>query len=493
MAQKNSRYLVLMISSVLVMLVLQVFWLNTVYQDYKNSLKQETFLLFSTTVTNMIDSLVWKGASPIDLPFIHNLDSLRSGLNHGIVLKRFDSQTNGNNTNEKLRIQVSVDSLSSGKTDSSLNRMIRVISTGGNLETDSIKRVLRPIITGLDSLPGQGFEFNFRREILDTVLMKETFNQKLHEQGYHLKAGVRKLKFGDKAISNTKSRLVLDEINIPFGTRIQPYLDGYQIYLWKKMTAPILFGFLVLALVSISFVIMYRTILKQQRLNLLKNDLISNITHELKTPVATVGVVLEALENFGADQQTEIRQEYIQIAKKELKRLSKMSDSILSSAVSGNQKELKSQLAFDQLLEEQIQSFKPILNSNGFAFDYQKEEGDYTILGHQEQLALMIFNLLDNAVKYSGDKKAINIKLYHQANKLYFNIQDQGIGIPEKFQKHIFEKFVRVPQQDLHDVKGYGMGLAQVYAAVQNHQGKITIKSELGKGTLFTIQLPKND
>ncbi len=490
-AKKNRPFLLLMFSSVLVMLVLQIFWLNAVYQDYKSSLKQETFLLFATTVTDMVDSLIWKGASPVGLPNLPDLDTMQLDRNKSMIVKRYDQQT-GSDSDFAFRIMVSVDSLAS-LTDSFPNNRVRILSTDVNMRADSIRRIIRPIIQGTDSFPGQHFQFNFRREILDTDLLKATFNQKLQEKGYQLSAGVLKLEFGDKGNMDDGKSLNLGEVNIPFGTRFQAYFEGYRVYLWKKMLPPILFGLLALALVSISFILLYRNILQQQRLNLLKNDLISNITHELKTPVATVGVVLEALENFGADQQTETRQEYIQIAKKELKRLSKMSESILNSAVSVRQEESKSIFSFNQILEEQIQSFKPILNSKGFLFEYQKEEGDYTLEGIEDQLALMVFNLLDNAVKYSGDKKGISIRLYHKDNQLFFEIQDQGIGIPEKFQKDVFEKFVRVPQENLHEVKGYGLGLAQVYAAVQNHQGKISLQSELGKGASFTIQFHKYD
>ncbi|SNS47799.1 His Kinase A (phospho-acceptor) domain-containing protein [Belliella buryatensis] len=482
-----------MTSSILVMLVLQGLWLHAVYQDYKSGLKQETSLLFSNTVTDLIDSLVWKGASPLRLPPILPVDSISASEARGVVLRRIDQQFHNQLTDGKLKIQVTVDSLKDTLGDSVRNRVISIVSSDSNFGVDSIRQFIRPIIQKTDSISGRGMEFIFRREILDSALVSEVFNKRLTEQDYNLSAAVRRLNFGQNISTDSTNRLVLDEVIVPFGVKLQAELINYQPYLWSKMFPTLLFGILALALISFSFLVLYKNILNQQRLNLLKNDLISNITHELKTPVATVGIVLEALENFGVDQQVENRKEYIQIAKKELNRLSQMSESILSSLVSGMQKESKIEIRFDQILEEQIHAFKPILQAKGFIFNFEKQAGKYNLFGIQEQLTLMIFNLLDNAVKYSIKTKLIHLKLYKKEKQLVFEIQDQGIGIPEKYQKDIFDKFVRVPQADLHDVKGYGLGLSQVAAAVQTHQGKISLNSKEGKGTIFTITLPTND
>ncbi|SIS78468.1 sensor histidine kinase [Belliella pelovolcani] len=482
-----------MISSILVMLVLQGLWLHAVYQDYKAGLKQETSLLFSNTVTDLIDSLVWKGASPLRMSSMPHKDSIQAGETRGVVLRRIDQQFHNQLTDGKLKIQVTVDSLRDAINDSVKSRVISIISSDTNFGVDSIRQFIRPIIQNPDSISGRGMEFIFRREILDSALVSEFFNKKLTEQDYNLNATVRKLNFGQDATIDESNSLVLDEVIVPFGVKLQAELINYQSYLWSKMLPTLSFGLLALALISFSFVVLYSNILRQQRLNLLKNDLISNITHELKTPVATVGIVLEALENFGVDQQVENRKEYIQIAKKELDRLSKMSESILSSLVTGTQEVTKSHFRFDQILEEQIQAFKPILHAKGFIFNFDKQAGNYNMFGNQEQLTLMVFNLLDNAVKYSLKTKLIHLKLYKKDKQIVFEVQDQGIGIPEKYQKDIFDKFVRVPQADLHDVKGYGLGLSQVAASIQNHHGKISLSSTEGKGTLFTITLPAHD
>jgi two-component system, OmpR family, phosphate regulon sensor histidine kinase PhoR len=478
MQSRNRRYLWLMIGSILVLAMVQTFWLESVYRDYKNSLKQETRLLFATTVTGMLDSLVLKEMKPVFIP----------GVPDTIFLDKFSFQDTLKNVRiEVRREEVTNDSLQ-GK-----ERKIRIFTSDLPEIKDTIGNIFRPIIQGIDSLSWENkFTFSFDRQTLEPEIIEKKFNEVLVANGYHIQARVKRFnmmqeteKIPDKAIS-------LEEIRIPFGTRIIGYLESYQGFLVQKMLMPALFALLVLLFISWSMIAMYRNMLKQQRLNLLKNDIISNITHELKTPVSTVSIVLESLENFGVNDKPETRKEYIQIAKNELKRLTAIAENILKSSVLEKEQKLSfSELDLDFLLEEKIQSFKPILESQAFEFRYVKEGNDFKIKGDAEQLGLVVYNLLDNAVKYSKDEKNILISLKEKDNKVIIQVIDKGIGIPEGFQKEIFEKFIRVPQQDLHDVKGYGLGLAQVATIVHAHQGKISLESQVGKGSTFTLQFLK--
>ncbi|PSL07558.1 sensor histidine kinase [Cecembia rubra] len=483
MQRKNLRYLILMVSSVLTILVLQFFWLKSVYQDYKTSLKQEATLLFANTVTDMLDSLVLRKMTPV---FISGLPD--SAFVTPLKIEKKTAQ----DTIRAFRIEIRQEENQAG-TKGQVNRQIQVISSGEKIPIDSIRAVVRPLMLGLDSL-GEGKKFTFRmnEESLSPEEIESTFNEALIARGYEVNAKVRKYHVEEPIAQLPKNVINLEEIRIPFGVRIQGYLDHYHVFLYKKMLVPSLFALLVILFISWSMLAMYRNMLKQQRLNLLKNDIISNITHELKTPVATVAIVLESLENFGSQQKEDLRKEYIQIAKNELKRLTKMAENILtSSLLEKDQKVSFKSLELDVLLEEKIQSFKPILDHQNFEFQYLKEGSDFSIKGDWEKLGLVIFNLLDNAVKYSKGEKNIKVKLNQSGGKINLQIQDKGIGIPEAYQKEIFEKFIRVPQEDVHDVKGYGLGLAQVREILQLHKGKISLESKEGQGSVFTIQFQK--
>jgi len=486
MQSKNKLYLALMIGSIFVLFVVQFFWLRSVYRDYQSSFRQETNLLFANTVTGMLDSLVLKGMSPMFIP----------GMPDTIWTNRLNGNLNMRDSLRSLRIEVfssNSDVKIAGDTLKDFTRQIQVISSGKTMELDSIKGVFRPIIQNFDSIEGPNkMIFRFNQKGLEAKDVENTFNQALKESGIPIAAKVRKINMTEKPDSISKDYLVLDEIRIPFGTRIQGYFDSYQRYLFGKMLPPTIFAFLVIAFIGLSMYLMYRNMIKQQQLNLLKNEIISNITHELKTPVATISVVLESLQHFGANDNPETKNEYIQIAKNELKRLTSMTENILRSTVLGaNQDQVMQNLDLSNLLVENLNSLKPVLDSKGFEFHLEEKGTDYNILGNAEQLSLVIFNLLDNAIKYSRDRQFIKVSLNSMADQVVLQVEDHGIGIPESFQKDIFEKFIRVPQENLHDVKGYGLGLAQVAEIVKAHKGKIQLSSQLGKGSTFTVILPK--
>ena len=330
------------------------------------------------------------------------------------------------------------------------------------------------------------------REPLDPKVIETRFNEVLAENDYPIEAKVKRYNVMQESGLIPENAISLEEIRIPFGTRIVGYIETYQGFLFRKMLNPFIFALLVVLFISMSMLAMYRNMLKQQRLNLLKNDIISNITHELKTPVSTVAVVLESLENFGAKDNMETRKEYIQIGKNELKRLTAMAENILKSSVLEKEEKVNFKpMDLDLVLEERINSFKPLLQSQSFEFRYQKVGNQFKVYGNEEQLSMVFFNLLDNAFKYSKHHKSIDVHLSESEHKIVLRISDKGIGIPEGYQKEIFGKFIRVPQQDLHDVKGYGLGLAQVAAIVESHGGKITLASQLGKGSTFTLQFQK--
>jgi signal transduction histidine kinase len=392
---------------------------------------------------------------------------------------------------EVQRIQKSPTKIEMINPDS--NKQIRIITSGKPLNIDSLRATLRPMMQKLDTLASaNSFIFRMNEQSIDTESINKKFNEKLEENGYPMESKIRKaMRLGDfDSLANDV--LILDEIPIPPGMRIQAYFENLGGYFFKKMLPPVLFAILVIALISASLIMMYRNMLKQQKLNLLKNDIISNITHELKTPIATVSVVLESLQNFGANENPATKDEYIQIAKNELKRLTSMTENILKSSVLGsNQSENLSQLDLSNLLVENLNTFKPILDSKGFEFSWEEKGTNFTVNGNAEQLSLVIFNLMDNAIKYSKERFYIKVSLVEDIKSIVLKIEDKGIGIPESYQNDIFDKFIRVPQQDVHDVRGYGLGLAQVAEIVRLHKGKIMLESQLGKGSTFTIQLPK--
>lgn len=267
--------------------------------------------------------------------------------------------------------------------------------------------------------------------------------------------------------------------------------DSLQ-YIVRKLSPQITLSLLLIALTSFTFVLLYRNLVKQRRLTQFKNDLISNITHELKTPIATVSVAIEALKNFHAMDDPRRTEEYLEISNSELQRLSLLVDKVLRlSMFEKHQVDLKKE-RFDlrQLAEEVMASMRLQFEKAKASVQLHAEGEDLSINADRLHLTSVIFNLLDNALKYSGEKPSVTVIINRKESGLQLIVSDNGAGIPAAYHKKVFDKFFRVPSGNTHNVKGYGLGLSYVAYVVERHQGSIEVVSEPGEGSSFIIQLP---
>jgi two-component system phosphate regulon sensor histidine kinase PhoR len=263
-------------------------------------------------------------------------------------------------------------------------------------------------------------------------------------------------------------------------------------YLVKKLTLPVLFSIFLVGFTILSFVLLYRNLLRQRRLTELKNDFISNITHELKTPIATVGVAIEALKNFNAIQDPQRTKEYLDISQNELQRLSLLVDKVLKLSLF-ERKELelkKEQFDCKLLVEEVINSMKLQFEKYHAKVELHTEGDNFIVEADKLHITSVIYNLLDNALKYSSENPVIDIWLRAQPENIEFSVSDNGVGIEAAYKGKIFDKFFRVPMGNKHNIKGYGLGLSYVSEVIKRHKGNIYVESELGKGSIFTAKFP---
>lgn len=267
--------------------------------------------------------------------------------------------------------------------------------------------------------------------------------------------------------------------------------DSFR-YIMGKLSPQITLSLLLIALTSFTFVLLYRNLVKQRRLTQFKNDLISNITHELKTPIATVSVAIEALKNFHAMEDPRRTEEYLDISNSELQRLSLLVDKVLRlSMFEKHQVELKTErFELRQLAEEVMGSMRLQFEKAKASVQLHAEGEDLSINADRLHLTSVIFNLLDNALKYSGDSPSITVIINRNDAGLQLIVSDNGVGIPAAYRKKVFDKFFRVPSGNTHNVRGYGLGLSYVAYVVERHKGSIEVVSEPGEGSSFIIQLP---
>jgi two-component system phosphate regulon sensor histidine kinase PhoR len=276
----------------------------------------------------------------------------------------------------------------------------------------------------------------------------------------------------------------------PFTYRVD--VENTNGYILKKMIPQILVSVLLVGLTVFSFALLLRSLVHQRRLTRIKNDFISNITHELKTPIATVSVAIEALRSFDALQDPQRTKEYLAISSNELQRLSFLVDKVLKLSMFEKQQiELKEeQVNLSQLVTEVVTSMKLQFEKYKAQVSVQLHGKDFTIHADRLHITSVLFNLLDNALKYSKSNPSIRVELKELENEVELNVTDNGIGIPAEYRKKIFDKFFRVPAGNTHNVKGYGLGLSYVAYVVQRHYGSIEVESQPGIGSRFTVKLP---
>ncbi len=274
----------------------------------------------------------------------------------------------------------------------------------------------------------------------------------------------------------------------------QASFEAPTSFLMRKIAPQVLLSLLLVAFTSISFLFLYRNLLAQRRLTLMKNDFISNITHELKTPIATVNVAIEALRNFDALQSPERTKEYLDISASELQRLSLLVDKVLKLSMFENKDiELqKSHFNLKELVEEVMHSMRLQFQKNKATISFKTAGEPFHIHADRLHITSVIYNLLDNALKYGGSKPEIKVELAAIPQEFKLRVEDNGIGISPEYANKVFEKFFRVPSGDHHNIKGYGLGLSYAAHVVHQHGGSISVESQPGKGSAFTIKLPNS-
>ena len=272
----------------------------------------------------------------------------------------------------------------------------------------------------------------------------------------------------------------------------QLILTDARAYLFKKISLPVLFSLLLVATTLFSFLILYRNLLRQRRLTDMKNEFISNISHELKTPIATVGVAIEALKNFHALDDAQKTEEYLDISSSELQRLGLLVDKVLKLSVFEKQQMQLNKEFFDfkKLVEEVLGAMKPQFEKQEARVSFSSEGENFIIHADRLHLTSVVYNLLDNALKYSIEAPLIHLLLTRHKDIFRLKVSDSGIGIAREYRSKVFDKFFRVPTGNRHAVKGYGLGLSYVSEIIKRHLGYIEVESEPGRGSSFIVSIP---
>jgi two-component system phosphate regulon sensor histidine kinase PhoR len=258
------------------------------------------------------------------------------------------------------------------------------------------------------------------------------------------------------------------------------------------MWGPLMISLTLMILIIVALMFMFKTILMQNKLSEMKNDFISNMTHEFKTPISTISLACEAMEDgdmvggSAADMKP-----YIRMINQENKRLGVLVERILQSAVTekGQLKLNKETIILQELIHDVAQNAALRIQNSGGNIELDLTSELITINADKMHVTNLISNLVDNAIKYSESKPQVHIKLSLENKKVLLSVKDSGIGIKKEHLNKIFDKLFRVPTGNLHNVKGFGLGLSYVKAIADLHGWSINVKSKFGEGSEFTLTI----
>ena len=252
-------------------------------------------------------------------------------------------------------------------------------------------------------------------------------------------------------------------------------------------------GLMIFALIF-SFFYTITVILKQKKLSEVKNDFISNMTHEFKTPISTISLACEVLNDKTVEKSPERISNYVKMISEENKRLGVLVENVIQTAIldKGEFKLKLQEIDIHAIIQQTISNIKLQIDKKQGEVITHLNSKRSLVKADKVHVTNIIFNLLDNAIKYTAEKPVIEIATADAEKGIYISIKDNGIGISKENQKKIFETLYRVPQGNVHNVKGFGLGLSYVKAVVGKHKGSISVESETGRGSTFIIYLPFN-
>ena len=472
-----------MVLAIVAIVVFQSFWLHKNYQDEKQTLRVQTNILFREAVyqcharkmkldTVNLDSSIKVRHPAGSIRIISSLQNrLRDSLRTDV---RFNTRIPAS---ERQRFPVYKDSFVHVRIDS--GKVRKLFTTSGTGERTVIQ-FLETAEAMQDSVTVKEVESEYR-EMLAREKIQLPFIITKHP-------GIRREEFMPPELEEANEVTIGFAKPVTFRVNVQDTTG----YILGKMSPIILVSVLLVGLTVFSFVLLFRNLIRQNRLAQLKNDFISNITHELKTPIATVSVAIEAMKNFNVLDDPKRTQEYLNISTNELQRLTLLVDKVLRLSMFEKKEIQFKKESFDigQLAVEVMESMKLQFEQQRARTTIEYTGNNFTIEADRRHLASVIYNLLDNALKYSQADAVIKVEIADRSTFLEVKVSDNGIGIPEEYKDKIFEQFFRVPSGDRHNIKGYGLGLSYANHIVRSHQGFIEVLSQVGKGSTFIIKLP---
>ncbi len=495
MQQQKYKYLLYFISIVIIVtLAIQFYWNYKNYQAGKQQLVSEIQASLDNAVDAYYIEMAERNTFGFDLKEGSNFTESRD---FDSILKRIDKYTTRGVRIDTIKpSDISEIRVISGDTKSRKNafsKSTKFIETHGIRKGDVV-RLTKPN----DSLKDL-FELTSRvivaitTDTLNTLLLnnyiKDQFSAKRLDVDYgyiFMNNSGNIQSFNPNLIDEASLKTLAKSAYLPKNSSFELYFTNETATILKRNLLGMILSALLVASVVACLFFLLRIINRQKQLAELKNDLISNITHEFKTPISTVKVALEGIQNFNYQNDPEKTAKYLKLSHLQLDKLQMMVEKLLETAtLDGNKLQLeKEKVNVSRLLSELVEKHKNLSQEKSFSFKNGKE--NIIILADPFHLENALNNILDNAVKYGGD--IVEVDLLAEGEKVRIKIEDSGNSLSGNHAEQIFEKFYRVPSGNIHNVKGFGIGLYYTKQIVEKHGGEILVFTD--GSTKFEILLP---
>ncbi|MEO7531514.1 MAG: HAMP domain-containing sensor histidine kinase [Sediminibacterium sp.] len=269
-------------------------------------------------------------------------------------------------------------------------------------------------------------------------------------------------------------------------------VKDFKSRIWESLRWVIFGAILFMVVIIAAFFVTVKSFLKQRKLSEIKSDFINNMTHEFKTPLATISLAVDALRNEKVQNDKEKTKYFSNIIKEENIRMNKHVETILQAALMDRQ-ELQLNLVplhVHAVIQGTLDNYQLQLHDKDSDIQLLLNAKNDLISADEVHFSSLISNLIDNAIKYSNDKLKIVVSTHSTKKYVVIRIEDNGIGMSKESVKRIFEKFYRAHTGNLHNVKGFGLGMSYVKTVIDAHKGKMKVESTLGKGSSFTVEVP---
>ena len=509
--------------SVVCLIALQIYWINSMIKIETERFERTVNIALLNTAAKLekreaASAVIKKitGGKNNVVVYVKS-DSIPDEKNHKDNLPyriiRFDS-SHGNNFG--YRISYSTDSLPTKQRVEIFENHASVspkssVNYTWNVKADTMifrrNQLVQNVVTELTTADKERkIEDRLSTKLLDSLLSNEFRNSGINT-GYYFGVDKTKndsltlVKEGADTARLRKSdlRTLLFPGEMFFNpNQLVVYFPNKGTYIFSSVAGMLVLSIALILIISGVFFKTVQMFVRQKKITEVKNDLINNITHEFKTPISTISIACEALNEPGLTKDTASVGKYSSIIKEENERLRMMVENILASAAfevspqngNGSLHLSKENISLDEIINKALGKFEEALKQKNGEILFEGIPSGIIINADKFHFTNIISNLIDNAIKYNEQKPEIKVSVFRDSDSAVINISDNGIGIAKENLDKIFDTFYRVPTGNIHNVRGNGIGLSYVKKIVVEHGGSISVKSALGKGSTFEIKVP---